>query len=130
MTVHRLPASTMSQAVRQALPVAVELVQAVHDSDLSDVLCALDRTDTDLLCLVLAAMLDDDRSVRSLLRDLPALVSRLNGPRPRKPRNLRPCGTHAAYVRHRAAGQDPCEPCVHAERAYQRARPRDRRVAS
>lgn len=33
-----------------------------------------------------------------------------------------PCGTHAAFARHRAHGEQPCEPCVIGEREYQRAR--------
>lgn len=36
---------------------------------------------------------------------------------------LRPCGTHAAFVRHtQVRREEPCEECVLAERAYQRAR--------
>ena len=34
----------------------------------------------------------------------------------------RPCGTHAAFVRHKANNEQPCEPCVLAEREYQRLR--------
>ena len=33
---------------------------------------------------------------------------------------LQPCGTRAAYVRHKNAGQDPCDPCVEANRAASR----------
>lgn len=29
-----------------------------------------------------------------------------------------PCGTHAAYVRHRATGEDACEPCKVANTRY------------
>jgi hypothetical protein len=39
-------------------------------------------------------------------------------------RVLQPCGTHAAYMRHKARREDPCAECVIAERAYQRARDR------
>lgn len=35
---------------------------------------------------------------------------------------LRPCGTVAAYVRHRSRGEKPCEACRAAENAYQRSR--------
>jgi hypothetical protein len=40
-----------------------------------------------------------------------------------------PCGTHAAYNRHKAHGEDPCFPCALAERIYQRQRP-DRRTGA
>lgn len=35
---------------------------------------------------------------------------------------LVPCGTHAAFNRHKARGEDPCGDCETAEREYQRAR--------
>lgn len=52
-------------------------------------------------------------------------------PRPPRPRRAepQPCGTHAAYNRHKAAGEDPCFPCALAERLYQRSRP-DRRAGA
>lgn len=31
-----------------------------------------------------------------------------------KPRELKPCGTNAAYARHKAAGEYPCTPCLEA----------------
>lgn len=37
-------------------------------------------------------------------------------------RPLKPCGTRAAYVRHLAYGQKPCEPCTRANRAYEMRR--------
>lgn len=37
-------------------------------------------------------------------------------------RALKPCGTHAAFVRHWARSEQPCQPCVDAERLYQRDR--------
>jgi hypothetical protein len=40
-----------------------------------------------------------------------------------------PCGSHAAYNRHKAHGEDPCFPCALAERIYQRQRP-DRRAGA
>lgn len=41
-----------------------------------------------------------------------------------------PCGTHAAFNRHRAAREIPCDECVIAERTYQRERGRRRRALS
>lgn len=35
-------------------------------------------------------------------------------PRPKKPRELQPCGTNAAYQRHKRAGEYPCTPCLEA----------------
>jgi hypothetical protein len=39
---------------------------------------------------------------------------------PVPPRELAPCGTIAAYERHRKNGDDPCEPCRAARRHYER----------
>lgn len=39
-----------------------------------------------------------------------------------KPRPLQPCGTTAAYRRHRAAGEPPCDACREAQLAYDRGR--------
>lgn len=36
------------------------------------------------------------------------------------PRELKPCGTLAAYRRHYLHGEKPCEPCAEANRAYQK----------
>lgn len=36
------------------------------------------------------------------------------------PRQLRPCGTMAAYARHRANGEQPCAPCRAAHAAEKR----------
>lgn len=35
-------------------------------------------------------------------------------------RQLQPCGTSAAYRRHKRAGETPCEPCTVARREYNR----------
>lgn len=43
-------------------------------------------------------------------------------------RVLRPCGTHAAYVRHKARGEAVCDACLDAERTYQADRSRARRA--
>ena len=58
------------------------------------------------------------------------------GQRAREDIPLKPCGTRAAYDRHKHAGEEPCEPCKQAfneyhrakrERAKQRAEQRDNR---
>lgn len=42
--------------------------------------------------------------------------------RDRRREPTQPCGTHAAYARHKKAHEQPCSACVEAEREYQRAR--------
>lgn len=42
----------------------------------------------------------------------------------------RECGTEAGYMRHRRAGETPCEPCRLAQNAARRDRRRRRREAS
>lgn len=44
----------------------------------------------------------------------------------RPPRRLKPCGTAAAYHRHRRRGEEPCHACRKAVAAYQRRRYRDK----
>lgn len=44
------------------------------------------------------------------------------GPQPRPDEELTPCGTLAAYTRHLRRGEEPCERCREARRAYQRRR--------
>lgn len=42
-------------------------------------------------------------------------------PPPKAPKVLRPCGTLAAYNRHRSHGETPCDACSEAARAWRRA---------
>ena len=47
--------------------------------------------------------------------------------------SVQPCGTYPAYMRHKLAGEDACEPCLEAKRQYYRAwyaKNRDRICAS
>lgn len=127
MTVFDLAPSQPEVRATQAIDLALELADAVKRNHRGDVQCVLDRADTAALCLVLAAMIDDERSVRGLLQDVPKLLRWLNRPRLLRERPLRPCGTHAAWERHKRRGEEPCPACTEAERAYQRARTRDRR---
>lgn len=56
----------------------------------------------------------------------------LGHPKPetrRGPRPTQPCGSHAAYERHRARGEYPCPPCREAERKFQAARYARRKTA-
>lgn len=42
----------------------------------------------------------------------------------------RPCGTHAAFTRHKNRGETPCDECVEGERDYQAARYERRKVSA
>ncbi len=44
-------------------------------------------------------------------------------------RRLHPCGTRAAYERHRARSEQPCDPCRVAQAAYDRERHQRKRIA-
>lgn len=125
-----LPAMTVLNALR--------LVGAVHEhgpADVADLLHAMDRQNLYAVTVTLAAMVPDDYSPAELLAwndarygDAEPARAIADQQQPLFPavlvtRQLRPHGTHAAFVRHRAAGEQPCDPCVHGEREYQRARP-------
>ena len=108
----------------------LELVGIVRDYGLDTItefVRQRDRHQLEAMAVALAAMVPDDQPVSALLAWIePEHVDRS---RPSKagrkpPRELRPCGTHAAFVRHKAAGQDPCGSCQGAERIYQRGRKR------
>jgi hypothetical protein len=43
------------------------------------------------------------------------------------PRELAPCGTYAAWMRHRRHGEEPCESCREAYNAHQRKMYAERR---
>jgi hypothetical protein len=107
------------------IPVAADLVERVREEgresigELLDSLSALERH---ALPVVLAAMVPHDQRVADLL----AWVPRPNPPRPSAARAgsqaVRPCGTHAAFVRHKSHGEPACALCAEAERVYQRNR--------
>lgn len=108
----------------RALPVAVRLVDAVHLMDSRLVSRALADVDLPAVAVALAAMVDDTKTLRELL----AWTDTLDTPCEPIP-ILRPCGTHAAYERHRKRGETVCAACRKAEREYQRSRP-DRRLGA
>ena len=93
------------------------------------------------------AMVDDTKTPRELLDWLhpkkykQAMSQRVwamaQPPKPRPkmpprvygPRALMPCGTHAAYARHKTRGEAVCGPCGVEEKRYQRDRKRVERAA-
>ena len=114
-----------------SLPTALQLVDAVHRADRIEIADILGDADLYALAVLLAAMVDDNRTLTELLgwtNDL--RVRPIGSPRNRHASSLlQPCGTHAAFNRHRAKGEPICEACRIAERTYQRTRARDRRAA-
>ena len=103
--------------------------------------------DLEDICVALAAMVDDTKTPRELLDWLhpkkykQAMSQRVwamaQPPKPKPklpprvygPRVLTPCGTHAAYARHRSRGEAVCGPCGVEEKRYQRDRKRVERAA-
>lgn len=41
---------------------------------------------------------------------------------PPRGRPVKPCGTEAAFARHRRKGETPCDPCVDAHARYEKQR--------
>lgn len=126
MTVLTFAPSLPAERADQAVPLALELVDAVRSGRRGEVQCVIDRADVPALLVVLAAMVDDSRPVSELLGWVREPSRRPARQRRRQP--LKPCGTHAAYVRHVDRGE-PIDPlCEAEERRYQRERTRARRA--
>jgi hypothetical protein len=49
-------------------------------------------------------------------------IRRIENPVPPKQRKHKPCGTHAAAIRHYERGETLCEPCRQAKSEYEKAR--------
>ena len=106
---------------------AVQLVVMVRDEDPQVVgqhLADLDTTRLAQLTIALAAMVPDDKPLSELLAWCDSNHQRSNV------RQLMPHGTHAAFNRHKDAGQEPCSECREGERTYQRERARRRRASA
>ena len=108
------PSRQGARRVEMALPTILELIGAVRDGDARAVARAVDLLDLPAAVVLLAAMVDDTRTPTDLLAWT------------EKP--LVPCGSHAAFNRHRSHRETPCEPCAAAEIAYQAARQIRRRA--
>jgi hypothetical protein len=110
------------------LPTALQLVDAVHRADRIAIAELLGDADLPALAVVLAAMVDDSRTLSELLSWTSDLrVRPIGSPRGRHTSALlQPCGTHAAFVRHTKRQEPVDEACRIAERTYQRNRVRSR----
>lgn len=61
--------------------------------------------------------------VRKVLHGMDNAATRdMRAYRTQHSQDAKPCGTHAAYVRHRANGEDPCQPCRAAQAEYDKTR--------
>lgn len=116
------------------IPHAVELVGVVRDYGPEDVAAALALVPDgkfDALCVVLAAMVDPDKTLRQLLGWLDTPVqSRVFEPQSQRPRGRpshpREHGTERGYQQHKSRREmPPCEPCAHAHRVNNRKAPQD-----
>lgn len=107
-----------------AIEAALDLACTIRDEGPDAVrratarLVATCQGDTGAALAVLAALIDVNRPVDAWWQ------RGLDGLGFKEPtRGLEPCGTHAAFNRHKDHGEMPCDACVVAEGAYQAARP-------
>lgn len=107
-------------------PLAALLATAEHDLAIALNGSGLDRADTPEWTFSWV------RGRLHLTCELPVIpegwAPREVSTRPASVPTLRPHGTHAAYMRHKARGSDPCQECVEGEREYQRLRHLRRRA--
>lgn len=118
---------TERSVTERMVPTACQLTGHVHAHDkkaIYNLIRRLTPEEAYALIIVLAAMIPQDHTARELLAWTEQPLTR---PRIVK---LRPCGTHAAYCRHKARGEEIDTRCLHAERAYQRDRKREQRRAA
>lgn len=105
---------------------AGQLAWLVHggggQKDVTDLLESYATRELEALCVVLAAMVDPDKTTNELL----AWTEQAPTEAPARP--LEPHGTHAAFNRHRSNGTQPCPTCREGERTYQRLRARRARA--
>lgn len=118
----------------RAVEAGLELVGIVREycrDTITEWVRQRDRLALEQMVVALAAMVPDDRSARELLdwcdpahtaadRRL-ATLRRLAG----KPQRIAECGTRSGYARHKNRSEEVCEPCVLAERLYQRNKQRE-----
>lgn len=111
------------------VPVACQLAGRVRERNphaIRYLISQLTPRERYTLTVVLAAMIPDDRSPGQLLAWVEDDAPPTSGPA--AVRALQPCGTHAAFARHQAHDEDPCQRCRNAERVYQQTRAQRRRA--
>lgn len=121
-----------SPSVEELEGLAQELVVRLRDDDPEDtrrwLTAALpDPSDWFRLCFVLACAVPDDRSWKALTAWTVFGPAR---PATAQVQQLQPCGTRAAYIRHLAHGEEPCNDCTVANREYARKQKRAQRGAA
>ena len=97
------------------------IVRTYGRDSVASMLDGLDRNSLMAMSVVLAAALDIDRPLSEMIAWIDEPVERRTVIR-RGP--LAPCGTHAAFTRHKARGEAVDALCLGAEREYQRDRKR------
>lgn len=132
-----LSAAQRGRLAWSLVPVAMDLAAIVHGEgdveSVAELLADLSEAERHALPVVLAGMVDVDRTPQELLgwitfdefeRPLPANAVMVLPARrylPEAPeRPLVPCGTPRAYSRHRERGEEPCGPCREANAEYRR----------
>lgn len=131
-----LAAAARGRLAERLVPVAMELAGVVRDQDaagIGEFLARLGEDEREALLVVLAAMVPVDQTPQELLawvgwdwngRPLPPGAQmvlwspRSQNPRYAAARPVQPCGTIAAYQRHRNYGEEPCEDCKRAKGDY------------
>jgi hypothetical protein len=105
---------------RRMVPVAASLACTVREEDATSIGELLDGfTKQELygLVVVLSALVPVDSPVGDLLAwaDWSEEATAIMNPPQPVTRDLRPCGTTAAWARHYARGELPCDPCRQAK---------------
>jgi hypothetical protein len=125
-----------AELAERLIPKALDLVMRVRDEGRESIgafLRSLSDLERHALPVVLAAMVPPDRTEADLLGWVPRPnTPHASTPQPARPasagtKTLRPCGTHAAFVRHKNNGEPIDELCEQAERDYQREYKRNSR---
>ncbi|MEV0996918.1 hypothetical protein [Nonomuraea sp. NPDC050202] len=96
---------------------ACELACTVRDDGpaaAAALLATLTPEDRATLPIVMAAMIPVELP--------PAVLLAWHTGTPTNRQGLQPCGTHAAYNRHKDRGEEPCDACVIGEQIYHRQR--------
>lgn len=127
----RVAAKRGEERAIRALTQAPSIICAVRDLDADDIarmLLPMRVDELHALVVVLAAAVDPETHLTHQLSwvapDAPSeLIENVQ-----RSLGLRPCGTHAAFNRHKAAGEEPCDRCWAGERNYQTLRGRNRRA--